>query len=56
MEDDDCQAEFIDGSWEFCGCDECRQAEIDAVETSVEYGAISEAEALTIYARNGYLD
>jgi hypothetical protein len=54
--DDDCAAEFIDGSWTYCGCEECQQAEYDAIEADVEYGAISEAEARSLHALNGFLD
>ncbi|MGW4388236.1 hypothetical protein [Streptomyces sp. NPDC004685] len=26
---DECGAEFIDGSWTYCGCEECEQREQD---------------------------
>jgi hypothetical protein len=59
---DDCVAEFIDGSYDtsMCGCEDCRQAEYEAVEHDVESGSISEAEALERHALNdatrGYPD
>ncbi|WP_188266535.1 MULTISPECIES: hypothetical protein [unclassified Streptomyces] len=30
--DDECHAEFIDGSWTNCGCPDCEQAEEDEME------------------------
>jgi hypothetical protein len=37
---DDCYAEFIDGSWTNCGCDDCEQraADEDQDEALLEMG------------------
>ena len=32
----ECYAEFIDGSWTHCGCEECDQAEYEAIESDME--------------------
>ena len=38
--DDDCAAEFIDGTWTNCGCDDCRQRAADEDEALVETGGL----------------
>ncbi len=50
-EDDDCGAEFIDGSWTYCGCQDCAQREYDDTEAEVEAGNLTEAEALDVQTR-----
>lgn len=35
-EDGDCFAEFIDGSWTYCGCPDCEQREADDAEFDEE--------------------
>lgn len=51
----DCEAEFIDGSWTYCGCEDCDQREYDDIEAEVETGHLTEAEALDLHYRNGAL-
>lgn len=34
-----CGAEFIDGSWTYCGCAECDEREADEQDRDIEYGA-----------------
>ncbi|MDI5971417.1 hypothetical protein POF50_019100 [Streptomyces sp. SL13] len=51
----ECEAEFIDGSYTYCGCQDCDQREYDDIESDVEYGAITEAEALNLHRLNGAL-
>ncbi|MEK8171853.1 hypothetical protein NKH77_28470 [Streptomyces sp. M19] len=51
----ECSAEFIDGSWTYCGCQDCGQAEYDDIEAAVETGDLTEAEALALHYRNGAL-
>ncbi|MFB7031741.1 MULTISPECIES: hypothetical protein [unclassified Streptomyces] len=36
-DEDECHAEFIDGSWTYCGCPECEQREDDDTEMEM-YG------------------
>ncbi|WP_289008521.1 hypothetical protein [uncultured Thermomonospora sp.] len=38
-DDRECQAEFIDGSWTYCGCPECEDREADDHDRDVEFGA-----------------
>ncbi|HWB36177.1 MAG TPA: hypothetical protein VHA75_09145 [Rugosimonospora sp.] len=47
MTDRECTAEFIDGSYDYegCGCNHCCQALHDDVESRVESGYLSDAEA-----------
>lgn len=54
MSDDECVAEFIDGSYDvsMCGCEDCRQAEYEEIEHNVESGSISEQEALARHGMN----
>ncbi|WP_264086272.1 hypothetical protein [Streptomyces marincola] len=40
---DDCYAEFIDGSWTYCGCEECDQREYEDRESDIEMGYDSNA-------------
>ena len=51
--DDDCCAELIDGTWTYCGCPECDQSEYDDIESQVESGSLTEAEALELHRWNG---
>lgn len=53
-DEQECVAQFVDGSWDcsMCGCEDCRQAEYEAVEHDVESGSITEAEALERHALN----
>ena len=51
----ECEAEFINGSYTYCGCEECDQREYEDIESDVEMGSISEAEALDLHRRNGSL-
>ncbi len=51
----ECYAEFIDGSWTYCGCEDCDQREYDDIEADVETGTITEAEALDQHYQNGAL-
>lgn len=32
MTDDECFAEFIDGSWTYCGCEDCNDREAEDAE------------------------
>ncbi|MVO87897.1 hypothetical protein GPA10_24850 [Streptomyces sp. p1417] len=34
--DGDCHAEFIDGSWTYCGCPDCEQREADDAEEELD--------------------
>jgi hypothetical protein len=53
---DECEGELIDGTWYGCGgCEECDEAEYEAIEADVEMGQMAEAEALALHARNGAL-
>ncbi|MFI7274203.1 hypothetical protein [Streptomyces sp. NPDC049879] len=39
MDDDfECHAEFIDGSWTYCGCPDCDQREYDDQQAAIETG------------------
>ena len=38
-DDTECGAEFIDGSWTYCGCTECSDREADDRDRDIEYGA-----------------
>lgn len=51
---DECGGEFIDGVWYGCGCEDCDQAEDDAIEADVETGVISEVQARALHAANDY--
>lgn len=51
----ECEAEFIDGSYTYCGCEDCNQGKYDAIEGDVETGALTEAEALELHRLNGAL-
>ncbi|MDI5971869.1 hypothetical protein POF50_021460 [Streptomyces sp. SL13] len=51
----ECEAEFIDGSYTYCGCQDCDQREYDDIEADVETGAITEDEALNLHWLNGAL-
>ncbi|WP_405740439.1 hypothetical protein OG422_05760 [Streptomyces sp. NBC_01525] len=51
----ECEGELIDGIWQPCGCDDCQQAECDAIEADVEYGALTEDEALDLHYHNCHL-
>ncbi|MFF9898469.1 hypothetical protein [Streptomyces longispororuber] len=35
--EDECGAEFIDGSWTYCGCPDCEQREADDAEFDAEF-------------------
>ena len=50
---DPCEAEFIDGSYEDCGCCECREREGERIECMVESGDITEEEARDLHYQNG---
>lgn len=52
---DECEGEMIDGIWYGCGCEDCAQAEYDAIEADVEMGATTESEALDLHRWNGAL-
>lgn len=54
--DYECYGESIDGIWHGCGCEDCSQAEADAIEADVECGAISETDARAMLAAIGYAD
>lgn len=51
--DTECAGFFDGGVWVGCGCDECGQAEYDAIEADVESGSITEDEARQRHAFNG---
>ncbi len=51
----ECYAEFIDGSWTYCGCPDCDQSEYDDIESQVESGSLTETEALELHRWNGAL-
>ena len=51
----ECEAEFIDGHWTYCGCQDCAQREYDDIEADVETGNLTEAEALELHYWNGAL-
>ena len=53
MDDDGCFAEFIDGTWTYCGCPDCDQSEYDDIESQVETGSLTEAEARDLHRWNG---
>ncbi|MDX3312091.1 hypothetical protein P1S61_24070 [Streptomyces sp. ME08-AFT2] len=55
MSDDECTAEFIDGTYTYCGCEDCDQREYDDIEGEVEMGNLTDAEALEQHRRNGAL-
>lgn len=46
--DEECVAEFVDGSLDtsMCGCEDCTQADHDEIETQYETGSITYAEAI----------
>lgn len=48
-------AELIDGSYTYCDCEDCDQREYDDIESHVEAGALTEAEALDPHRQNGAL-
>jgi hypothetical protein len=52
---DECTAEMVDGSYTYCGCEDCDQREYEDIEFEVEMGHISESEALERHALNGAL-
>lgn len=52
MRDPECGGEFIDGVWNGCGCEDCMQAEDDAIEADYENGSISYDEAIERHALN----
>ncbi|WP_326598075.1 hypothetical protein [Streptomyces sp. NBC_01803] len=38
MDNDQCNAEFIDGSYTYCGCEDCGQREYEDREGDIEMG------------------
>lgn len=40
-DDGECQAEFIDGSYTYCGCEGCREREYLDREADIEMGVIT---------------
>lgn len=50
---DPCEAEFIDGSYDDCGCCECRDREGDRIESAHESGDMTEDEAMAAHEANG---
>lgn len=53
--DRECHGEFIDGSWYGCGCEDCDEAEDDAIEADAEMGIITDAEARAAHQLNDYI-
>lgn len=49
----ECTAEFIDGSYTYCGCEDCDQREYDDIEAEVETGNLTEDEARDLHQQNG---
>jgi monoamine oxidase len=43
-DDHECQAELIDGSWTYCGCEECDERETRDGDEAFESGHASEEE------------
>lgn len=51
----DCYGEMIDGIWNSCDCccEDCLQADHEAIEAAHEDGSIDEDEAYARHAANG---
>lgn len=52
MYDDDCQAEFIDGSYSDCGCSDCWEDAGAEIESRHESGDLTREEALQAHEEN----